>query len=446
MTAEQPTVNTFDAKEHDAESKRIKEVKKQNLSAVFGSGMGRVSLVVFFLVMGVLLVLGFYKLSAKPPAAKSSVTESSLPPTPTQADSDLLASSDEEASRRRQHNAELADSAAKSGSGLIAPPVIKADPDQPLNTGPGFSLSAEEKRAAAANANRAATSQTQNEDVRIQAMYEELKKLRNDLKEKEVVPQMLSVLGKDPNNPGGKETTYVSGSYGLPDRTQKVAQNSPTQSTTAQRGVSEVADAAAPTTKKRIFEAGDACYASPDFRVNTDNPGTEVVSTLYKCKGIEGKLIGRYELRDQYITYSFDKLSIPGFGSVEVKAIAINEDTWDRGLADDVDNHYFKRFAGTAFASLLTGLGRAAQIPVGTTTTVGFGSTTQSTTTQSPMTVDRQAKIALGEVGVNIGQQFQQMANNTRPTVKVGSGADKNPKGIGIVFLNDVYLDTAKNK
>lgn len=430
--------NEFDPDAIKQAETKMRDLKKANLRSVFGSGVGRLSMVAFGGAVLLMIVIGGYKMFAKADAPVMPQANNAVLNSPGAQGADAFASSEHEAQMRRQLNERQAEEARRSGSPYMAPPVLQAE-DHEQKLGANDLAKADAKPTGTPEEQRIKMQQqsgtVQDPSVAVaqqrrDQQYAELKQLREQLKKDEVMPQVLVAMGLGWK--GEKVMPFSTSAYTVPDRSKTA------QAATAQVPANTSTVVAA-TQKTRLFQAGDACYGQLDYGINTDNPGTTVIATMSECKGVKtAKVLGKYEVKEQNIALSFDKLSIPGKGVIPIQAIAINEDTWGTGMADDVDNHYLRRFGTTALAALLAGFGKAAQIPVGTSTTTGYTTAAQTTTIQEPMTPARQAKIALGEVGQQVGEQFKAQAATVKPTIKV-YGPKDGQKGIGIVFVADVY-------
>lgn len=438
--------NQFDPDAKREAEKKLKDLKKANLRSVFGGGMGRLSLVLVGLVFLGIFVIGAYKIFGKKgPVAAPVPANNAMIDAPGSQGADSYAANDMEAQMRRQRNQQQAEEARASGSAYIAPPVLKAEPAPEIKTEPAKGPDAprgtpeEQRRQLQAQAQQQAGASVPDPSAaaaqqRRDAQMAEIKQLRDNLKKDEIMPQIMVASGLGWKGEAVKP--FSTSNYSLPDRTkaQQTAVASPVAGSTTTTTLPTVA-------KTPLFTAGEACYGTLDYGINTDNPGNVAIATIPLCKGQKNvKVIGKYEFKDQAqaVSVSFDKMAIPGKQTMPIQAIAIDEKTWGTGIADEVDNHTLRRFGMTAIASFMSGMGKAAQVAVGTTTTTTNGLASQTTTVQEPMSASRQLKIALGEMGQQAGDQLKRQNENIKPTVKV-YGSKESDRGIGIVFLADVY-------
>lgn len=443
-----PVGEGFDPDSMKEEERKLKALKKANMRAVFGAGMGRISLIVVGIVFVTLMGIGAMKLFGKhqtiaaPKPADKAVVDA-----PGAQSADAFVASDKEARMRSESNQQRADEARASGSAFIAPPVLKA-PDQdsppvPVVSGlAGPTASPEAQRQQlqqqqyAAQQSQAQTAAAAAAAQRRQQQIADLKQFRDKITTDSVMPQILVASGRGWK--GEPVTVFSTSYYTVPDHSK--SNSGQTQQSSASS--SGAGNGASSTTTVRPFSAGDGCYAQVAYGINTDNPGNDVVADIPLCKGIKNmKVIGKYEYKDRAsgVSFTFSKLSIPGHAEIAIHAIGVDEDTFSTGIADDVDNHYFRRFGMTALASIISGVGQAAQTVTGTTTTTSTGLTAQTTTVQEPMTTGREVKIALGGAGQSLGDQLKQDAQNIKTTVKVNGPKDKGgAKSIGVIFLSDV--------
>ena len=448
--------NQFDPDARREADKKLKDLKKSNMSSVFGSGAGRLSLVFVGLAFLAVLAIGAFKIFGKKgPIATPPPATNAIIAAPSAQGGDSYAVNEQEAQMRRQRNQQQADEARASGSAYIAPPVLKAEPqvdakgtpvDATAIKGPeGPKGTPEEQRrqlnttaqlqgAGFLAPDQAAVAEQQRRD----ALQVEIKKYRDTLQEKEVMPQIKAASGLGWKGDGVR--VFSTSSYGLPDRTKaQPAQATPATAAAASGGAGTPLPA---TAKTQLFAAGDACYGTVDYGINTDNPGNVVFATVPLCKGQKNmKVVGKYDYKDQAqaVAFTFDKLAIPGKPTIPIQAIGIDDKTYSTGIADDVDTHSFRRFGMTALASFISGMGKAAQVVVGTTTTTSTGLSAQTVTVQEPMTTRRQMQIALGETGQQEGELIKRQNEAIKTTIKVNGSSKDVDRGIGIVFLSDVF-------
>jgi intracellular multiplication protein IcmE len=118
---------------------------------------------------------------------------------------------------------------------------------------------------------------------------------------------------------------------------------------------------------------------------------------------------------------------------MSISALAIREADAKQGVAENIDNHTLERYGSLIFASIASGIGKAASMDTGTTVIYPNGSTV---TQQDSMTPKRVAGIAIGEVGTNAAQEIRKNFNMPT-TYSLPANV-----GVGVFFLNDVQKPT----
>jgi intracellular multiplication protein IcmE len=440
-TLEEDLGTQFDSGAQEQTTKKNNELKKSNIKAVFGTGVGRISLIVVSSVFIFFMIFGFYQLSKKRPPAPGPVAGAAagavLNNQPAQGDHTVA--TDEEGNMRKVTIGAQAENAQKSGTPYLAPPVLKQEGEEQKLGGSDLASVPKGETKGGAEAERLKmeghSQQEQGQSPSLQRQLDELSKLRERLAKDEVSPQVLTTLGreKDGKNASGK---IVTSYYTLPDRAAETAAASSATTSNSNPSGSAVVSTAG---KTPFIGAGEAFYCQFDFGINTDASSKDVVGTCLQGKLKAASVIGKYQpspdsAADADVSVTFDKLRIPGKPTQTITAIAVNEETMNSGLADEVNDHSVKKFGGLFFASMLRGMGKAASIVTGQTTTSSSGTQTIQTTSVDPISTSRQVKISLGEVGVSAADVFLRRAESIKPTVKV------NPKKtFGLVFLADVY-------
>jgi intracellular multiplication protein IcmE len=208
---------------------------------------------------------------------------------------------------------------------------------------------------------------------------------------------------------------------------EKSAANDPV--TDPRPGVLPMLTAGTATSKRIIFKAGKAIFATLDSEVNTDDGG-DVFATVQGGSYAGAKLIGKIEQAPRNIRLRFSILSPQDERpTLSVNAIAIREQDAKEGVADSINNHRLERYSALFAGSLLQGLGQAAAQPQGTAVVLPNG---QTVVEQQELTNKRIGLFALGSVGTNAGAQVRQTFSEP-PTYKTPAN-----KGIGVVFLADV--------
>ncbi|MCX8256570.1 MAG: DotG/IcmE/VirB10 family protein, partial [Beijerinckiaceae bacterium] len=118
-----------------------------------------------------------------------------------------------------------------------------------------------------------------------------------------------------------------------------------------------------------IARAGDTVYATLDRAFNSDDPGAPIFATIHDVDevGIQGpldgvRMIGTIHYSTSQGAIQFEKGYLPDGRPLEVKGLAISEDTARTGIAKNVDNHELQRYGTLLFATLVQGVGQVGQV------------------------------------------------------------------------------------
>jgi intracellular multiplication protein IcmE len=419
---------------------QMKELERQqrssNIQKVFGSGTGRVAAIVVALAFVAMAAVGAYNLFSKsntpppaPPNARGAVLNQ-----PSQG-GDPTVQTEEEAQLRRKATAQQAEAAAAAGKPYLAPAVLKDESKPEAET----ISQAERERRAQAERDKQQKPPTQTPEERSASAPPPVtpqRTLPQDF-EKQINAQIAAALGR--KDDGQRMSAFTSVSYALPDRTA-----GSTNSTAA----SNTGAAASATTINQqgplLVNAGYGYYCELRYGANSDNARKEVFADCYQGPVKGATVVGKYELSpdnggDPSMGITFDKLSRPGKPTLAITAIGIDDETEEAGMADDVNSHSVVKYGGLAVASMLKGIGKAAQMVTGTQSTQTIGNVSTTTTTTDPIDAARQVKITAGEVGTTFSDVLQKRAESIKDTVKL-----RKKKGIRVVFLADVFESTAK--
>lgn len=437
--------NQFDHDQHSERQRQLRALKSQNIRSVFGSGAGRLAIVVFGGAMALFIIVGAYNLfKRKPVATPDNHADRAVVHAPTNG-GDMMVTSDAEAQLRRQANNQKAEEAARQGKSFMPPPVLKADSapaSQNTTASPNPTGSMDRRaqqlaseHAPAAIANSAALAAREAEIAAVRQKWEATRV-------KQIEPQLQAVLGR--TEQGQAQGTFSSSYYALPDRTPKPPATPPGTAAPAGAATALANAQTSRTDQKPFIEAGDGYYCETDYALTTDSARNDVFATCYQGKLAGAKLIGKFQpspenASEGSVSVLFSTLSLPGQKSIPIQALGIDDASQTSALADDVDDHTFRKYSGLMVASMLKGIGQAASMVTGTTTTTATGASATTTTITEPMTTSREAKIAAGQVGIAIGNEMEKNSANVKRTVSVNA-----KKGLRVVFLADVY--TEKNK
>lgn len=395
---------------------------RSNLKNVFGSGWGRISLIligVIFLLMftyGASRLFGSSNLPKESPGAAVNAVD--IPPTDP-----MSPVSDEEAHKRVQANTANADDAQMRGQAFIAQPVVT----QTSNVGSDQHRYRNGEEAPQTQPTVVQTQQPVQQQAQQQQNEEPQQQINQEI-QKAAMDQVASVLASAKSQTSGGFRTYY---------TDYPQQQGGQQGTQQKQGGSPDHPGTLNQRANPIAAIGDTCFATLNNGINSDDTAL-VIATIHSCmfdggeRFNQAKVIGRLERQQDQVRVTFNRLRLPGVKtSIPIEAIAVTEDEARSGIGKDVDHHYFSRYFSLGLASLLSGYGRAAQ--AGSSTTVVTPTSTIISTEQ--MTSRRQNQIAIGEVGQTLGNELKKDFN--RPaTITSPAGM-----GIGVIFTNDVILE-----
>ncbi len=176
-----------------------------------------------------------------------------------------------------------------------------------------------------------------------------------------------------------------------------------------------------------IVPAGDILYGSMITEANSDVPGP-ILAQILSGPLKDGRLIGSFQVSDDYLVLQFKTLSIHGH-SYSVDAIALDPNTTLGGMATETDQRYFSRVVIPAAANFVSQFGQAIS-QAGSTTTVSNGTVIVS----QPSINTRQALYAgAGNAANSVANFATQEAGQIKPLVRVASNTP-----IGIFFTSPV--------
>lgn len=187
---------------------------------------------------------------------------------------------------------------------------------------------------------------------------------------------------------------------------------------------------------RRLVMGGEGFYGVLRTGVNTDDGGKDIVIEIVSGRLKGAKLMGVVNKGKSDIAFTLNTMAIPGAGMFPIKAMTVRETDMERGMADDVDHHWWRKYGSIFAAGLLTGFGNAAALnaTTGSTVSVSNGSNSTIATKTEPLSNSDIAMIALGGAGAAIGKDLAADAATVEPTFY-----SRAKKGLGVYFLTDVY-------
>ncbi|MBN3729360.1 DotG/IcmE/VirB10 family protein [Burkholderia sp. Tr-20390] len=459
--------NVFDpAKQREAEAE-TRDIKRNNINQVFGQGKGRIAAMAVGGTFIVLLIVGSCTLMGGGPNAPQAAAPIGAMPNASGMQGDQMVTTAREAELRRQANQEGASEAQANKQPYVATPVLSASSTQTAaggdwgGFGAGEPVTASQPAAKAAdpnNVNLNANAGVNGTGANNSAAGANAPRPLNDVRtiaatlgasDGDVTSQIDHVLGVPPKSNqqggGGSKRSFTTGYY--PVVVQQVsAQASTQQGGPVQPAVPGMAppattSAAANQSDRRTiphWEMGDAGYCQIKYAVNSDLQRKDVFAECYGGPWNGAIFNGKAEpsqegVADPGFIVTFSAARIPGYGTRSVQAVAFTNDTLEAGVQDSVNSHMFVKFSELAIAGLLKGIGQAAQVVTGSSSTQTIGNvSTTSLSVQRP-DLAQIAESAAGGVGQSLGDFVQRRSDALKTTIKIYPRKD-----IGIVLLNDV--------
>ncbi|WP_338745319.1 DotG/IcmE/VirB10 family protein [Pseudomonas putida] len=437
---------------------RKSDEMQRNLRAVFGSGVGKVSLIAAGLVVLALGALAYNGMSSKSaPAGRASTVDVPNAPQP-EVSIDPISTA--EAERRAQRSSLEAEQAAERGMSYqpgFDPNIVQSTgrdlargqsaqfnvPGQPYNDGnqrpPEIYIGAGQPPRESAQVSQqtgAANAQYQEQERR--RLEEELKKAEeqrdqyvSELKS-ETLKSIKQLMGESESAKGFAEKSSFSTVSYYPTERAGSGATGPALRTAKEDKDPNAIEAVGDTDRALLIKTGTIMYATLDAEVNTDDGG-DVLATIRGGKWNGAKLIGKIEQAPDNIRVKFTILAPPVNDprpTMRISAVALREDDAKQGIAETKDHHTMERYFALGAASLLSGYGRAYQQTAGTTVISPSGVVAQTTTEPSTKQV---IGSSVGEMGTAIAGEVRRGFN--RPATY----ATPANKGFGLFFLQDVH-------
>ncbi|MDH2183812.1 type IV secretion protein DotG [Pseudomonas sp. GD03651] len=438
---------------------RKSDEMQRNLHAVFGSGVGKVSLIAAGLVVLALGALAYNGMTSKDePVGKASTVDVPRAPQPEVSVDPISAA---EAERRNQRSSLEAEQAAERGMSYqpgFDPNIVQSTgrdaargqnaqfnvPGQPYNDAsmqpPPIYVGAGQPPREAAQNQRAGASNAQSDEQERLRLEEQLKKAEqqrdlyvNELKA-ETLKSIKQLMGESESAKGfAEKSSFSTVSYYPTERAGSSERDGVLRAGNDKnkKDPNDI-EAVGDTDRELLIKTGTIMYATLDAEVNTDDGG-DVLATIRGGKWNGSKLIGKIEQAPDNIRVKFTILAPPVNDSrptMRISAVALREDDAKQGIAETKDHHTMKRYFALGAASLLSGYGRAYQQTAGTTIISPSGVVAQTTTEPSTKQV---IGSSVGEMGTAIASEVRRGFN--RPATY----ATPANKGFGLFFLQDVH-------
>ncbi|WP_426810475.1 DotG/IcmE/VirB10 family protein [Pseudomonas sp. WOUb67] len=437
---------------------RKSDEMQRNLRAVFGSGVGKVSLIAAGLVVLALGALAYNGMSSKDaPAGKASTVDVPRAPQP-EVSIDPISTA--EAERRAQRSSLEAEQAAERGMSYqpgFDPNIVQSTgrdlargqsaqfnvPGQPYNDGnqrpPEIYVGAgQSPRESVQVSQQSGAANAQYQEQERRRLEEELKKAEeqrdqyvSELKS-ETLKSIKQLMGESESAKGfAEKSSFSTVSYYPTERAGSGATGPAVRAAKEDKDPNAI-EAVGDTDRALLIKTGTIMYATLDAEVNTDDGG-DVLATIRGGKWNGAKLIGKIEQAPDNIRVKFTILAPPVNDprpTMRISAVALREDDAKQGIAETKDHHTMERYFALGAASLLSGYGRAYQQTAGTTIISPSGVVAQTTTEPSTKQV---IGSSVGEMGTAIAGEVRRGFN--RPATY----ATPANKGFGLFFLQDVH-------
>ncbi|NIF27709.1 type IV secretion protein DotG [Pantoea sp. Tr-811] len=440
-----------------AKKGRKSDEMQRNLHAVFGTGVGKISLIAAGLAVVALGALAFNGMNNKDaPTAKAAKVDVPRAPQPEVSVDPISAA---EAERRNQRSALEAEQAAQRGMSYqpgFDPNIVQGTgrdyaqgqnaqfnvPGQPYGGAnpqqPPIYIGAGQAPRDTAPVAQAGANAAQSQDQERKRLEDELKKAeqQRDLYVKELRAETLKsikqLMGESESAKGfAEKSSFSTVSYYTSERTGSASEGVAVRAGKEKKDANAI-EAVGDTDRDLLIKTGTIMYATLDAEVNTDDGG-DVLATIRGGKWNGSKLIGKVEQAPDNIRVKFTILAPPVNDprpTMRISAVALREDDAKQGIAETKDHHTMARYFALGAASLLSGYGRAYQQTSGTTIISPSGVVAQTTTEPSTKQV---IGSSVGEMGSAIASEVRRGFN--RPATY----ATPANKGFGLFFLQDVH-------
>jgi intracellular multiplication protein IcmE len=432
------------------------EFAKRNLKLVYGSGAGRIVIIVgiFFSILFICIAIRGFTSNKSKNNLDGQVDLVKIPV--VKVNNDPVTKS--EVNRHNQINAKEANDALQHGDSYQPPFESNVTQDRTsqiddhiANQGSMFSdnqikaLSLEDDGNAAQPNTTKQVVKKQNNDNKDNNTYnlseEEKKKLNSDYQiainernnyeaelKKQALEQMKLFLGD-----GQKDTLNDYGNYKTIDYTTKTTntvenKQLPNQSQNTQDLANNNLTNLNKDKGKLLIKTGKSFYSTLDSAINTDK-GSDVRATIRVGPWKGSVLIGKVTKVQDDINLIFTTLAPQDDRpTMKINAVALSEKDASEGMAENIDNHTIQRWGSLFLSSILSGYGKAFE-NIGSTTSSGLTTTTTKTDPSNKEIVGN----AIGQIGDNASTEIKKGFDRD-PTYKTSAQT-----GFALYFLSDVY-------
>jgi len=177
-----------------------------------------------------------------------------------------------------------------------------------------------------------------------------------------------------------------------------------------------------------FIKAGTQMFAVSDLALSSDYLGPVSLSILEAGPLYRAKLLGSMVHLEDKMRLELTKLVLTSGEEFTVNAVALDLKTTYAAVASKVDHHYLSRYGWWGFGTVLSAVGNATKLLAQQVQRNSDGSVTETVS----LSTQQQARIALGEIGAQIGSVMRDRVNQPT-TVHIDLHEE-----LGIFFLDTV--------
>jgi len=177
-----------------------------------------------------------------------------------------------------------------------------------------------------------------------------------------------------------------------------------------------------------LIKAGAQLFAVSDLALSSDYLGPVSLSILEAGPLYRAKLLGSMVHLEDKMRLELTRIVLESGEDFSINAVALDLKTTYAAVASQVDHHYLSRFGWWGFGTVLSAVGNATQLVAQQVQRNTDGSVTETIS----LSAQQQARIALGEIGAEIGSLMRDRMNQPA-TVHIDLHEE-----LGVFFLDTV--------